>query len=70
MTGVASFYCDHCKRSTHFVPVYRAAEITGVSRRSIYSWIDKGLVHWTRLPSGRRMICTESLQTKVSSAAA
>ena len=61
MVSISCFYCDHCSKETHFVPIHKAIRITGVSRSTIYYWIDKGWVHWVELPSARRLICEESL---------
>ena len=61
MAGISHFYCDQCGKETHFVPIHRAVIITGVTRRSIYYWIDKDWVHWVNLPSNRKVICEESL---------
>jgi predicted DNA-binding transcriptional regulator AlpA len=62
MAGISRFFCDHCRKETHFVPIHRAILITGVSRSTVYYWIDKEWVHWVELPSGRRAICVESLR--------
>jgi predicted DNA-binding transcriptional regulator AlpA len=62
MQNISSFFCDHCKRETHFVPIHRAMMITGVSRSTIYYWLEKEWVHWLKLPSSRRIICEESLK--------
>lgn len=62
MQQISLFFCDHCKRETHFLPIYRALRITGVCRSTMYYWIEKEWVHWTELPSGRRVICEESLR--------
>jgi predicted DNA-binding transcriptional regulator AlpA len=61
MSGISNFYCDHCGKETHFVPIHRAIEITGVTRSTVYYWIDKDWVHWVKLPSNRTVICEESL---------
>ena len=61
MVGISHFYCDQCGKESHFVPIHRVLKITGVSRSTIYYWIEKGWVHWIELPSQRRLICEESL---------
>jgi predicted site-specific integrase-resolvase len=61
MQNVSYFFCDDCKKETHFVHIGTAIKITGVSRSTIYYWIDHEWVHWRELPSGRRVICQESL---------
>ncbi len=35
----------------------------GVSRSTIYYWMDRGWIHWRLLPSGRRVICMSSLSS-------
>jgi|tagenome__1003787_1003787.scaffolds.fasta_scaffold10640951_1 hypothetical protein len=70
MAGISRFFCEHCGKETHFVPIHRAILITGVSRSTVYYWIDKEWVHWIELPSGRRVICEEALSRKPSGQAA
>jgi hypothetical protein len=61
MQNNSSFFCDHCKKETHFVPIHRAIAIAGVSRSTVRYWMHKGWVHVQELPSGRKVICLESL---------
>jgi hypothetical protein len=61
MQNISSFFCEHCKKETHFVPIHRAITIAGVSRSTIRYWKQKGWVHVEELPSGRKVICVESL---------
>lgn len=61
MLNICCFYCERCKKQTHFVPIYRARSVTGVSRSTIYYWMDRDWVHWIELPSRRKVICVESL---------
>ena len=61
MQNISCFFCEHCKKETHFVPIHRAITIAGVSRSTIRYWMQKGWVHCLELPSGRRVICVESL---------
>jgi len=58
---MASFYCEHCQKETHFLPIQFAVAITGVSRSTVYYWMDRRWIHWRELPSRRRVICKESL---------
>lgn len=64
MQNISCFFCEHCKKETHFVPIHRAIPIAGVSRSSIRYWMQKGWVHWFELPSGRKVICVESLHRR------
>jgi hypothetical protein len=57
----ASFFCRHCHKKSKFVPVHFALVLAGVSRSTIYYWMEQGWVHWVELPSGRRVICKNSL---------
>jgi predicted DNA-binding transcriptional regulator AlpA len=57
----ARFFCEHCKKETHFLPIQYAVAIAGVSRSTVYYWMDRRWVHWRELPSRRRIICKESL---------
>jgi predicted DNA-binding transcriptional regulator AlpA len=57
----ARFFCDHCKKETHFLPIQYAVALAGVSRSTMYYWMDRRWVHWRELPSRRRIICKESL---------
>lgn len=44
-----------------FVNTVSACLICGVSRATIYRWMKLQLVEWAVLPSGRRVIYTDSL---------
>jgi hypothetical protein len=57
----ARFFCEHCQKETHFLPIHFAVALTGVSRSTVYYWMDRRWVHWRELPSRRRVICKESL---------
>jgi predicted site-specific integrase-resolvase len=61
---MAIFFCEHCKKKTSFVPIYRALQLAGVSRGTVYYWMKREWVHWRVLPSGRRILCEESLSHK------
>jgi predicted DNA-binding transcriptional regulator AlpA len=63
MKGLVSsgFFCEHCTRETQFLPIHFVVALIGVSRSTIYYWMDHGWIHWRELPSGRRIICRESL---------
>jgi hypothetical protein len=58
---MAVFFCDICKREVRFLSLRSAGTAAGVCRSTIYYWIDKEWIHWRELPSGRRVICHESL---------
>ena len=48
---------------TQFINISRVVRLVGVSRSTIYYWMDRGLIHWRVLPSGRRVVCYASLSS-------
>jgi hypothetical protein len=56
-------YCSECKATVEFVPPLLAQIVAGVSRRTIYNWLDRRWVHSVLLANTRRMICVPSLVT-------
>lgn len=66
LNSVASgpmFYCEHCKGPSQFVGISRVVRSIGVSRSTIYYWMERGWIHWRVLPSRRRVICLTSLSS-------
>ena len=57
--------CEQCCKNSPFVSIQVACALTDVSRSTIYNWMDRELIHWLEAPSGRRMICQESLSFRV-----
>jgi hypothetical protein len=55
------FYCDCCRKETVFLSINKTIEFALVSRSTIYHWKDRDWIHWRELPSGRRVICQDSL---------
>ena len=43
------------------VSVVKAAELVGVSRRTIYNWIRDGKVEYTRTPTGEVRVFVDTL---------
>lgn len=58
---MARFFCEGCQRESNFLPIYAAIKVAGVSRSTIYYWLEHAWVHSLQLPSGRRVICESSL---------
>jgi hypothetical protein len=54
---MAVFFCEHCKKDTKFLPIRNTIQIAGISRSTVYYWMDHAWVHWLVLASGRRVIC-------------
>jgi hypothetical protein len=61
---MANFFCEHCQKETKFHPIHTIQQIAGVSRSTVYYWMDREWIHWQELPSGRRVICRESLNRR------
>src|SRR6266700_3933193 len=62
---MALFFCEHCRRDTKFLPIRITIQVAEVSRSTVYYWMDRAWVHWRVLPSGRRVICQESLSRQM-----
>jgi predicted DNA-binding transcriptional regulator AlpA len=61
----ALHFCEYCKKETKFLPLCTAIAVVGVSRSTMYYWMEHHWVHWRELPSGRRLICEASLSHPV-----
>jgi hypothetical protein len=62
------FYCEHCQKETRFMPIHFAIQEIGVSRTTMYRWMQCKQVHWLEKPSGRAMICLQSLMQRAQEA--
>jgi hypothetical protein len=60
----ARFFCEECGRETRFLPMHKARSIAGISRTTMYYWIQRDWVHSRELASGRRVVCQESLSRR------
>ena len=56
-----TYFCPYCGRETEHLNVSEAATSTHVTRRTVYNWLDRSLVHYVHRPSGRKFICICSL---------
>jgi predicted DNA-binding transcriptional regulator AlpA len=61
---MAIFFCDRCQKETKFLPIHATREAAGVSRSTMYYWMERAWIHWRELPSGRRIICQASLSRR------
>lgn len=64
---MARFFCERCRRESKFLPIYAVMKVAGVSRSTIYYWLEHGWVHCRQLASGRRVICESSLSRTANS---
>ncbi len=55
------YFCPFCGRETEHLNVSDAAMAAHVTRRTVYNWLDRALVHCVHHPSGRKFICAPSL---------
>jgi predicted DNA-binding transcriptional regulator AlpA len=58
---MATFACESCQKEVRFLSLRNATLTAGVCRSTIYYWMERGWIHWRELPSGRRLICLDSL---------
>jgi len=63
---MATFTCDVCQREARFLSLQNSMRSAGVCRSTIYYWMERGWIHWRELPSGRRLICHNSLSRPVT----
>lgn len=50
----------------HWVSITQAMALMGVTRRTVYNWLNKGKVAYVRTPGGRVRIVTETLWRRPS----
>ena len=60
----AKLYCEKCDKYSRFLSIQYVVHATGVSRSTVYYWMEHAWVHWIELPGGHRRICEESLHRK------
>ena len=58
---MVTYFCPYCGRQTVHLNISEAAASTQVTRRTVYNWLERSLVHGAHRPSGRRFICICSL---------
>jgi predicted DNA-binding transcriptional regulator AlpA len=58
---MAELHCETCNKVTRFLTIHFALQMVGVSRSTVYYWMEHAWIHCRELPSGRRVICQESL---------
>jgi len=53
--------CPHCHRAITLITIRRACEMVSKSKRTMYQWMEKGLVSTVRSSSGTPLVCLSSL---------
>jgi transcriptional regulator GlxA family with amidase domain len=61
MSNGSQFWCELCEQEVEQVDVNSAAQITGVTNRTIYLWARQGSVHVNRTDGGQLRMCRASL---------
>lgn len=53
--------CPQCHRAITLITIRRACEMVSKSKRTMYQWMEKGLVSTVRSSSGTPLVCLSSL---------
>ena len=53
--------CPRCHRTITLITIRKACDLVCKSKRTMYQWIDKGLVSIVRSTSGTPLVCFSSL---------
>ena len=53
--------CPRCHRAITLITIRKACEMVSKSKRTIYQWIERGLVSTVRTARGTPLICLSSL---------
>jgi excisionase family DNA binding protein len=64
--GVGQGWCDDCAQPVTMVTAEEAAAVAGVTRRTIYRWVEAEKVHFTETSDGSPLICLNSIREQES----
>lgn len=53
--------CPQCQRAIILITIRKACEMVSKSKRTMYQWMEKGLVSTVRSSSGTPLVCLSSL---------
>lgn len=59
--SVAPAWCAACGQHVTMLSVQEAAAVAGVTRCTIYRWVEAQTVHFVETPDGVLLICAQSL---------
>ncbi len=48
---MARLFCERCQKESNFLPIHAVIKVAGVSRSTIYYWLEHGWVHCLQLPA-------------------
>jgi len=54
-------FCAACPAKTGMLNPQEAAEQVGVSQRTVFRWIDEGVIHFTESAEGKLFVCLAPL---------
>jgi hypothetical protein len=57
--------CAACQARGGMIPAEKAATICQCRRRTIYRWIEEGVLHFRELPDGTVLVCGATLMAKL-----
>jgi hypothetical protein len=52
--------CDLCESQLGLVPVDAAALLLATTSRTLYSWVEQGVIHFSETPEGLLVVCLDS----------
>jgi hypothetical protein len=61
LKGTAEADCLSCGRRVKMATPEQAVTLTGIHSRTIYGWVEGGLVHFIETADGYLLICLDSL---------
>jgi len=66
MAGKALATCAPCGHQVEMATPEQVVTLTGIHSRVIYSWVERGQVHFIETTSGHLLICLDSLRAAQS----
>jgi excisionase family DNA binding protein len=61
--GVGQAWCADCAQPVTMVTAEEAAAVAGVTRRTIYRWVEAEKIHFTETPDGALLVCLNSISS-------
>ncbi len=52
--------CPACAKPVWMATPEYAADVYGVKTRTVYQWVEAGLIHFTETPDGTLLVCLNS----------
>ena len=64
----ACAWCPACAAEAELVTAEEAAAAAGLSRRTVYRWVEAGRLHFSETPEGWLRVCLKSLLNELNQA--